>query len=297
MPPSTKQQTRPARSRLDNRQSMSTANGNIILPEWLDRLIFDNLGGKYCRANKDMTVIDWNKAEIQNYLGTYFPRSYAESLCIFTDYFQSHPQAWANRKQISIFDFGSGTGGEIIGLLTALQPFNNLQQIRIVAFDGNLHALRFFEQILKEYRTHVSTEITHAVIPFVIDDFYDMSILLQELRESFDIIITFKAICEFVTKQQFDTTNPYEHFVKTFLPKLNSGGIMALVDISSHNCVSQEWLPIMLEKGLQTLPCRIVDENQGFNEPFRISHSRCANDISKIVWKIIEKEHHKTIVP
>lgn len=59
---------------------------SVILPQWLDNLIFEQFGAKYCRSNADMTVIDWDKNDVLNYLGTYFPRSYAESYCIFTEF-------------------------------------------------------------------------------------------------------------------------------------------------------------------------------------------------------------------
>lgn len=276
-----------------NHQNGMDAINKITLPAWLDKLIFDKLDAVYCRSGKDMTVIDWDKSAIQNYLGTYFPRSYAESVCIFTDYFRHHAQRWENKEQISIFDFGSGTGGEIIGLLTALQRFKQLKQINIVAFDGNHHALRLFEQILDTYRPLVETEIKSDIIPITIDDFYDMDILTRILPSTFDIIMTFKAICEFVTKQQFEKANPYEHFARTFLPKLTPEGIMALIEISSCNCVSKEWLPVMLDKGLNATACRLLAQNEGYNQTFVVSHSHCPYDISKIAWRIIEKEHDK----
>ncbi len=96
----------------------------VVLPKWLDDLIFEQLGAKYCRSNSDMTVIDWDKNDVLNYLGTYFPRSYAESYCIFCEFFNNFPNHFANKEEISIFDFGCGTGGEIIGFLTALSEFN-----------------------------------------------------------------------------------------------------------------------------------------------------------------------------
>ena len=89
----------------------------LELPSWLDDYIFEELGAKYCRSNADMTVIDWDKADVLNYLGTYFPRSYVEAFCIFEDYFRRET-GLLERERIAVFDFGSGTGGEIIGLLT-----------------------------------------------------------------------------------------------------------------------------------------------------------------------------------
>ena len=268
---------------------MDLTSKNIVLPDWLDTLIFDELGAMYHRACQDMTVIDWDKVEVRNYLGTYFPRSYAESLCIFSGYFCHFAQKWENRKRVSVFDFGSGTGGEIIGLLTALQRFEQLEQIDVVPFDGNLHALRLFERVLEEYGSRTDKKIACRIAPIKIDDFYDMSILEREIHESFDIVITFKAICEFVTNQQFAATNPYGHFIKTFLPKLNPGGIMVVVDVTSCNKVSQEWLPVMLDAGLKSAGCHVLAQNQGFNQQFHVSHSRCADDVSKVAWRIIEK--------
>jgi hypothetical protein len=60
---------------------------SVTLPNWLNELIFETLGAKYCRSNADMTVIDWDKNDILNYLGTYFPRSYAEAYTIFRNKF------------------------------------------------------------------------------------------------------------------------------------------------------------------------------------------------------------------
>ena len=93
---------------------------NVSLPQWLDNYIFNQLKANYCPSHSDMTVIDWDKNNVLNYLGTYFPRSYAEAYCILGEYFNQHLSEWQNRESISVFDFGCGTGGEIIGLLTVL---------------------------------------------------------------------------------------------------------------------------------------------------------------------------------
>ena len=46
---------------------------NVNLPQWLDEYIFGDLKANYCCSNSDMTVIDWNRSNVLNYLGTYFP--------------------------------------------------------------------------------------------------------------------------------------------------------------------------------------------------------------------------------
>lgn len=82
---------------------------HIVLPQWLDELIFNEMDAKYHRYNSDMVVIEWDKSDILNYLGTYFPRSYAESYCIFSNYFSKN-QDLKNKENLSIFDFGCGMG-------------------------------------------------------------------------------------------------------------------------------------------------------------------------------------------
>lgn len=100
------------------------------IPEWLDNYIFNELNATYCRSNADITVIDWDKGQILNYLGTYFPRSYVEAYSIFNEYFQENPFALQGKDSISILDFGCGTGGEIIGLITAIKEiFHGIKKL------------------------------------------------------------------------------------------------------------------------------------------------------------------------
>lgn len=263
---------------------------NVILPQWLDNLIFDQLGAKYCRSNADMTVIDWDKNDILNYLGTYFPRSYAESYCIFSDFFKSHPKLFGNKTELSVFDFGCGTGGEIIGLLTVLSECcPNIKKVRVVALDGNDIALQLYDNVLAELKKHITIMIDNHSAQLRIDDFYDLDVLNIVLKKKFDLIISFKAICEFVTKQQFEQQNAYEHIAKFLLPKLTDGGIMLLVDVTTYNDTSKEWLPMMLDRGLSAANCLTIGKNEGYNQSYSITHSHKPCDVSKVAWRIIGK--------
>lgn len=264
---------------------------SVILPKWLDNLIFEQLGAKYCRSNADMTVIDWDKSDVLNYLGTYFPRSYSESYCIFSEFFNQYPSRFAEKRKIIVFDFGCGTGGEIIGMLDAIKekdPF--ISTISIYALDGNFHALRLFEEILKMYEKFVSFNLNCHLLPTRIDDIYDLgivkAILSENFKEGVDIFLSFKAICEFATKQQFERENPYEHIISGFKSTLNYNGIMCVADVTTYNNVSEEWLPNMLDKAIRDL--KTVLRNESFNTKYYVSHSRKINDVSKIVWRIIE---------
>ena len=263
---------------------------NVILPQWLDNLIFEQLGAKYCRSNADMTVIDWDKNDVLNYLGTYFPRSYAESYCIFSEFFSTHKEQYAGKTELSVFDFGCGTGGEIVGLLTALTEFcSNVKRVRIVALDGNENALQLYDNVILEFKKHIQIEIESYSVHLQIDDFYDLNILNKVMKRKFDLIVTFKAICEFVSKQQFEQQNAYEHIAKFLLPKLTGYGMFLLVDVTTYNNTSKEWLPMMMDRGLMAANCFIIGRNQGYNQTYSISHSRIINDVSKVAWRIIKR--------
>ena len=263
---------------------------DIRLPLWLDNLIYEKLGAKYCRSNANMTVIDWDRNDVLNYLGTYFPRSYTESYCIFKEFFRTQTERYGNKKELSVFDFGSGTGGEIIGLLTAISEcFPQIESIHVVAMDGNHHALRLFERVLEEYKKQTKLSIEGRIIPLTIDDFYDLNVMNNVVSGKFDIFMSFKAICEFVTKDRFEKRNAYAHIANTFLPRIIEDGIMVLTDVTTYNNVSQEWLPRMMDEGLAQANCRVVLSNAGYNQTFTVTHQKRLNDISKIAWRIIQK--------
>ena len=266
---------------------MTTA---VTLPQWLDNLIFCQLGAKYQRSNSDMTVIDWDKKDVLNYLGTYFPRSYAEAYCIFTEFFRTGADRYTGKTELTVFDFGCGTGGEIIGLLSAISEYlPQINNVYVVAMDGNHHSLRLFESVIAEYTTRTRLCISHRIIPLTIDDFYDLHVMNSVLSGNFDIFMSFKAICEFVTKERFEQQNAYAHIAKTFLPRIKGDGIMVLADVSTYNNVSQEWLPMMMDEGIAQSQSRVLLRNEGYNQTFTVRHQKRPNDISKIAWRIIQK--------
>lgn len=264
----------------------------VVLPIWLDTLIFDNLSASYCRQNKDMVVLEWSLDDIKKYLGTYFPRSYAESFCIFSIFFSKEKNVYENCQELSIFDFGCGTGGELIGFIMAVtKQLPNIKKFKIRALDGNTYALRLLECILEKTAKVLCLDIESNLMPVIIDDFYDMQVVEQIITQSYDFVISFKAICEFVTKQQFEQQNPYEHIINVFMFKLSSKGIICLADITSFNEVSQDWLPVMLDNASKACNIDIIYRNGGFNEDYHITHTHHKNDTSKIAWRIYKNKN------
>lgn len=235
-----------------------------------------------------MTVIDWDKTDLLNYLGTYFPRSYAEACCITGDYFSHNIPSFMTKESLSLLDFGCGTGGEIVGIISQLKDHNeNLKNVSIYALDGNFHALRLCESVLRKASEKIGVKIEINPIPITIEDFYDMSVLECVLSTPFDIIISFKAICEFVTKERFEKDNAYRHIINTLMPKLAQEGIMLLVDVTSYSDISKEWLPRMMDAGIDQVQYSIVHKNEGYNQTIYVTHSHQKNDKSKVAWRMI----------
>lgn len=271
-------------------------NKSVMLPKWIDDLIFRVLCAKYSRKNRDLVVLEWKKDEVLAYLGTYFPRSFAESYCIFSKYFSKFKHQYKAKTSISLLDFGCGTGGEIIGFIVAVSEIlPNIETIELRALDGNAHGLRCLEVILDEAASILCLKIESRFMPIIIDDFYDMNVVTDVITQKYDFIITFKAICEFVTKKQFEERNPYEHLINTFLSKLSERGVICIADITTYNEVSKEWLTKMLDRASEICDVTIVDRNQGYNEEFYVSHSLKRCDKSKIAWRIYKPNnmHHE----
>lgn len=262
----------------------------VTFPQWLDTLIYDELNGRYCRENSDMTVIDWSREKILNYLGTYFPRSYTESYCIFKQYLNEN-DIFLHEDSLKMLDFGCGTGGEIIGFATALSECRpNIRTLKIKAIDGNQFALNRLEDVCDEFNKRSSLQIEGNPSAIKIDDFYDLEILDEILDYDYDVVVSFKAVCEFVTKQQFEEKNPYEHLTKFMLPRIAEGGIMLLVDITTKNNVVQEWLPVLMDNGLKKAGASVIGRNEAYNECFVVKHScQPHGDTSKIAWRLIVK--------
>ena len=97
------------------------------LPIWLDNYIFNDLKAQYSPNHERFDFnLDLSESDILKYLGTYFPRSYGESFCIFDNLFQNklyNAIFNAHDNVINIVVVGCGTGGDLLGLLTIITKY------------------------------------------------------------------------------------------------------------------------------------------------------------------------------
>lgn len=279
---------------------------SITIPDWLDSCIFDDLDAKYApnyiRFEYNLNLL---KEEVKTYLGTYFPRSYSESFCIFDNLLSNakYNNFMQQKSEISILDFGCGTGGEIIGLLTVLNKYlPNLKNVKVLAIDGNHDALRYSNIIIEQFKSQCSFSIIYDVGPISIKDCNDVEILDEIVQNKFDYIISFKAICELISKQRIKE-NAYKYVAEILAPKLTFNGIMILLDVTVKNDEIGTYYPIYMNQGLRTfvndskifktlipLSCFLYENScnqQCFTQrTFKVSHSRKINDISKVSYRV-----------
>lgn len=260
---------------------------HIKLPLWLDDLIYKDIKANHQPCRKDMVVLNWDRTEIIKYLGTYFPRSFAESYCVFTKYFEAHANVFAEKTSLNIFDFGCGTGGELLGLLCAIIENLSVPTINIKALDGNFNALRILEYILDRFKTDYHNGICFNVMPLKIDDVYDMSVIEPHIPNDNHIILIFKSICEIASLRQFEERNPYHHVLDIMLKKLSTDGVICLADVSSFNEEQHEWLPKLIDKACKDTGSKVCMRNNNYNEVFYVSHSGKSCDSSKLSWRIL----------
>lgn len=266
---------------------MTDAFKNIILPQSLDNFLFSELQAIYSPTCKNMVALNYTEEDLRKYLGTYFPRSYAEAVYIFDTFFKKNKLLFSDKTELNIFDFCCGTGGEAIGLLTAIEDnFPHITTVHLSVLDGNTKAIRLFERIFAYFVSCKKLNVECKPMQYKIEDRDDLLALKNILRKNLDIILTFKAVCEFATRQRFESQNPYQCFAKFMLPYLSETGFICIEDITSRNEVANKWIPDMIAEAIDNSSYTILDKNYNARETVVVSHSHRTNDNSKIVWRL-----------
>lgn len=276
------------------------------LPTFLDQFIFNKLGAIYAPNFQRFDYnLDLNTDEVLKYLGTYFPRSYSESFCIFDNIFQNtdYYKSIIKKEQIDILSVGCGTGGDIIGLLTIIEKYCDfVNQVNIIAIDGNKDALLILSEIVDRFRVHTSKSIHLKCIETLISSI--PCIKLEDIEfKKFDFITSFKFVCEIIAMGKGTLDNSYLEFVHKFVPMLSKIGLCVLLDVTTkldHTAYNPILMNRQVRQSLKDLKefkilvptsCSLYCENC-YNDCFHqqifyISHQGRKNDKSKVVYRII----------
>lgn len=286
---------------LSPRKTIEKLKTQTRLPSWIDNFIFRDLNAEYA---PDFQKFEYNlnltSEDNQRYLGTYFPRSYAETFCIFDNIFcnEAIKSKFLELTDVSILSVGCGTGGDILGLLTAINKhFVSVKKINIVAVDGNENALSLLSQMIPQAKQQFRKDVLFSTKHIVFNE-----ITTADINNSFDIIITSKMINEIINKGEGRLDNSYYDFAQCYSSMLNEYGIMMILDVTTKVGAS-DFCPILLNRQINKfvyeypdfvsiipIPC-IGKDNchiQCFSQKeFSVSHSKATNDKSRVAYRIL----------
>ncbi len=282
---------------------------NIILPQWLDKIIYETFEAVFEPRPHDVVYNpDQPYDFVKLYLGTYFPRSFAEACCIIERLLDNteYADVLSEIEEINIFDFCCGTGGEIFGMIYTLQSrLPNLKRINIDAVDANPDSVRFLYHLIEEIKKEDEIAIEILINPqcLFIENEQSITDLINIFNRQYHFILSFKALNEFIQSNTFPEENVYRKITEYFLPLLSSNGIFILSDVTTKLNNSSLFYPEFMNKGLNTfvrlnsdyksiIPHACYYEENNCNgcymqEVFTVSHSRKKDDITKIAYRII----------
>lgn len=286
------------------------------LPSWLDDYIFKTLHGIYAPDHERFDYnLDLTKLELQKYLGTYFPRSYSEAFCIFDNLFlnANFNSLYKDQRSINIAAIGCGTGGDLLGLLTVLDKYSDLErEINIFAVDGNQEALKILNKIVYRYKQVTRKSVTLETFHYIFNNINSFDINNIGANVTFDFILCSKMICEVMATENPSNNNAYYDYTKKFLPLLNKRGIFYLLDVTTrqkHSTYNPVLMNMQVQDALRNLegfsvispiPCfffnRICDKQCFYQKTFYITHTQSSYDKSKVAYKLIARKEVAEII-
>ena len=296
----------------------SIENGSVkfhksktIIPHWLDLALFNNLGAIYSPEYKRFEHnLDIDSEDIKVYLGTYFPRSYAESFCIFDDLFKSRQylEVLKQLPEINILDFGCGTGGELIGLVVALSKhLTDSKTINIIAIDGNHKALTTLKELVEVSSSNMRHKISLSCVEKMIQSKNDLQI---SDVPACHFILNSKMACELISRRIIEG-NCYYTIAESLLKLLAEDGIFYLLDVTTKDEHLNLFYPQIMNQGLNDfvlchknfatlLPFACNNWNDCteacfMQQTFNVSHSRKSGDESRVCYRVICKKSLKDI--
>lgn len=222
-------------------KELSNTNSNVcfrksktILPHWLDKKIFNDHQAIYAPEHERYEYnLDLNEEELKVYLGTYFPRSYAEMFCIADNLLQNKClKKTLEQDEISVLDYGCGTGGEILGLITAIGRHLPHTKISITAIDGNDGALAILKDLV-ECNPNKNIQVELTTFSQTLGSIEDVEKLAFG-KNDYHFILCDKMVCELISKEVLPI-NAYAIMAKKLTAFLHENGLLIMLDVTTKD--------------------------------------------------------------
>ena len=297
----------------DNSLSVEIST-RVTLPSYLDNLIYGEFFGARYQPDHQLYEFNMNHAEekLLIYLGTYFPRSFGESLCIFTPIIKSKVinSELSSKDCINILDIGCGSGGEILGLLHVLEDCeDNSIPINIYTYDGNQLVQDILMELVSQFQIATKTKRRIQIYTNVkqIDRSSDIEwIKANSNTFSFDFILCNKMCNELISKAGI--RDAYYLMCKAFAPLLDSNGLLLVLDVTTKDEKESKFYSELLNEQTNKF---INENNRDFStllpiscalhpecikacftqQKFYISHSQKKCDLSKVAYRILARKN------
>ena len=286
---------------------------HAVLPSYLDNLIYGEFFGAKYQPNYQRYDYNLNLTEedLLIYLGTYFPRSFGESQCLFSSILtaKTFNSLLSSKDCINILDVGCGSGGEIIGLLHVIENCeNNNIPINIYTYDGNQLVQDILMELVSQFQKHTKTRRRIQIYSNVqrIDSINDIENIVKNVCSfSFDFVMCNKVCNELISRANIP--NAYFLVCNSLAPLLDSTGLLLVLDVTTKDANSSKFYPEMLNEQINSfvighndefltlvpISCALHPEciNSCFTQrKFYISHSQKQNDLSKVSYRIIARK-------
>lgn len=183
------------------------------LPTWLDEQLKQasqqqsTAGGSNVQSSCDGTDTFWKV----NYQIRYFPRTLCETFFIFDQAFK-HSEAQF-KENINILSLGCGSGGDIIGLLMAIEAnFEKKVKVSIVAYEINDNAYQCFLNNLEQAKkTLKKVEVVNNVArkndPILLKDDERLQV---DKSTHFDYVLCSKMVNEIMRGELKDAVSKWD---------------------------------------------------------------------------------------
>lgn len=211
-----------------------------IINQNLFNYIYDELEATYKRDfNGVKTNLNNDREKNLQYLGTYYPRSYAESYHIYSNIFDDIRiyNKFNEKNKMKILDIGSGTGGSLMGLLQVLNERFSFKEFEIVSIEGNSDAVEIQSDLLNVFENFIefngnTFKANVHTITFNDKSELDNRLSMLSLNNNIDIMHSFKVVNEFYRDDYNRNKGLYKELLRLGDKWLKDTGVLCLVDVT-----------------------------------------------------------------